>query len=54
MEDFIYRMGESIMMELDCVTDIEYPRDEPSRMIIKTLDAEYAVTVQEISRKTDC
>jgi hypothetical protein len=48
MDDFIYIMGETLMMNMDCISDIAYPRDEAETMIIKTDDAEYAVTVKKL------
>ena len=48
MDDFIYIMGETLMMNMDSISDIAYPRDEAETMIIKTDDAEYAVTVKQL------
>lgn len=50
MKDFIYIMGESLMMNMDCINDIAYPRDEAVTMVIKTDDAEYVVTVTELAK----
>lgn len=47
MEDFMYKLGEVLMMEMDDITDIAYPRDEKSTLIITTCDAEYVVTIAE-------
>lgn len=51
MEDFIYIMGEELMMNIEAIKSISYPENDDTTMVIKTENADYAVKVTEIVKQ---
>lgn len=50
-EDLIYRVGETLLLELDGAVDIIYPKriENPEELTLVTDDGNYEITVKKVS-----
>lgn len=50
-ENLIYRLGETLLLELDGALDIRYPKDveAPKKLTLITDDGNYEITIKKVS-----